>query len=55
MLAEEATNYFAPARERRAELEANLDRVHQILGDGAAKARAKAAEVLNRAKQACGV
>jgi len=55
MLIEEATNFFAPARERRAELEADPDRVKQILGDGAAAARAKAAEVLNRAKQACGV
>jgi len=55
MLIEEATNFFAPARERRAELEADPDRVKQILGDGAATARAKAAEVLNRAKQACGV
>lgn len=54
-LAEAAETYFAPARERRAELESNLDRVHQILGDGAAKARMKAAEVLARAKSACGV
>ncbi|MFT5302100.1 MAG: tryptophanyl-tRNA synthetase [Mariniblastus sp.] len=54
-LAEAAEAYFAPARERRAELESNLDRVHQILGDGASKARKKAAEVLARAKKACGV
>ena len=54
-LAEAAEAYFAPARERRAELEANLDQVHQILGDGAAKARVKAKEVLARAKKACGV
>lgn len=54
-LAEAAENYFAPARERRAELVADLDRVHQILGDGAAVARKKAAEVLARAKKACGV
>ena len=52
---EEAEAYFAPARERRLELESDLDRVHQILGDGAAAARAKAGEVLARAKKACGV
>jgi tryptophanyl-tRNA synthetase len=54
-IAEAAENYFAPARERRAELEANIDRVHQVLGDGAAVARKKAAEVLARAKKACGI
>ena len=32
-----------------------MDRVQQILGDGAAKARVKAGEVLARAKKACGV
>jgi len=46
---------FAEARKRRAELEANLDYVHQVLREGAAKARAKAAEVLQRARQASGV
>ena len=54
-LAEAAEAYFAPAREKRAELEANLDQVHQILGDGAATARANAQVVLDRAKEACGV
>ncbi len=54
-LAEAADSYFAAARERRAELESNLDQVKQILGDGAATARKKAAEVLARAKAACGV
>ena len=54
-IAEAAENYFAPARERRAELAADLDRVHQVLGDGAAIARKKAAEVLARAKKACGL
>jgi tryptophanyl-tRNA synthetase len=47
--------YFAPARARRAELEANPDYVRQVLADGAAKARARAAEVLSRAKRACGL
>jgi tryptophanyl-tRNA synthetase len=54
-LADAAERYFAPARERRAELAANPDRVRQILGDGAARARRKAAEVLARAQRACGV
>ena len=54
-IATAAENYFEPARQRRAELESDLDRVHQILGDGAAVARKKAAEVLRRAKKACGV
>ena len=34
--------YFAAARAKRAELAANLDHVHKVLADGAAKARAKA-------------
>ena len=54
-LADAAENYFDEARSRRAELEANPDKVKEILGDGAAKARKKAAEVLLRARQACGV
>lgn len=54
-IASAAENYFEPARQRRSELESDMDRVHQILGDGAAVARKKASEVLTRAKQACGV
>ncbi|MDG1809651.1 MAG: tryptophan--tRNA ligase, partial [Pirellulaceae bacterium] len=45
-LAEAAAAYFAEAHERRAELEAKPERVHEILGDGAAVARKKAGEVL---------
>ncbi len=48
-------NYFADARQKRAELLANLDYVHQVLRDGAAKARAKAQEVLRRARKAGGL
>src|SRR5215472_7875768 len=48
-------NYFAAARAKRAELSANLDYVHKILSDSAAKAKAKAREVLNRAKKASGL
>ena len=54
-LAEAAADHFADARRRRAELEAQPDRVRQILADGAARARKKAAQVLLRAQQACGV
>jgi len=54
-LADVAEDYFAEARDRRRELESKPDRVRQVLGDGAAKARKKAAEVLLRAQQACGV
>lgn len=48
-------NYFSAARARRTELAANLDYVHQVLRDGAARAKAVARPVLDRAKQACGL
>ncbi len=54
-LADLAADYFAAARGRRKELESKPDQIRQILGDGAAKARKKAAEVLLRAQLACGV
>lgn len=54
-LFEAAMEYFAEARARRAELEAHPDRVEDILRSGAATARAKAAEVLDRARTACGL
>lgn len=54
-LADLAVEYFAGPRERRKELEAHPEQVRQILGDGAARARKKAAEVLLRAQRACGV
>src|SRR5881396_159840 len=47
--------YFAPARARRAELAANLEYVNRVLQDGAAKARALAQTVLQRAKVASGL
>jgi tryptophanyl-tRNA synthetase len=55
MLFEHYWNFFAPARARRAELAANLDYVHQVLRDGAARARETAGDVLGRARQACGL
>ncbi|MCE5303812.1 MAG: tryptophan--tRNA ligase [Planctomycetaceae bacterium] len=54
-LADASVDYFAEARARRVEFAAHEDRVREILGDGAAVARKKAAEVLRRAQQACGV
>lgn len=54
-LAEQAENYFSEARQRRSEFEAEPEKVRAILAEGAAKARRKAAEVLARAKNACGV
>jgi tryptophanyl-tRNA synthetase len=54
-LADLAEGFFTPARQRRRELEAHPARVRAILGDGAARARKKAAEVLLRAQGACGV
>ncbi len=48
-------NHFAAARARRAELAANLDYVHQVLGEGAARAQALARSVLDRAKAASGL
>lgn len=54
-LYEKAIEYFAEARARREQLERNLGQVEEILQAGAAKARAKAREVLNRAREACGL
>lgn len=54
-IAEAAENFFAEPRERRAKLESNPQQVEQVLADGAAAARKKAADVLSRAKNACGV
>ena len=46
---------FSAARVKRAELAANLDYVTEILSKGAERARGVAAEVLQRAKRACGL
>jgi tryptophanyl-tRNA synthetase len=54
-LAELAAEFFAEARQRRDELKARPETIREILGDGAAVARRKAAEVLLRAQEACGV
>jgi tryptophanyl-tRNA synthetase len=54
-LADAAERFFAEPRARRADLAAKPARVCEILGDGASRARKKAGEVLERAKQACGL
>lgn len=52
---EKAMDYFAAARQRRTELEAQPEEVEEILKAGAKTARIKAREVLNRARIACGL
>ncbi|MHB1034943.1 MAG: tryptophan--tRNA ligase [Pirellulales bacterium] len=54
-LADQADRFFAEPRARRLELAAHPEQVHEILADGASRARKKAGEVLDRAKRACGV
>jgi tryptophanyl-tRNA synthetase len=54
-LAEMSADYFGAARQRREELVAHPERVREILNDGAATARKKAADVLLRAEKACGL
>lgn len=48
-------NHFASMRAKRAELAANMDHVHQVLKDGAERAKAVAQTVLRRAKAAAGL
>jgi tryptophanyl-tRNA synthetase len=54
-LYEAAMEYFAPARERREQLVANIDQVEDILQAGATRAREKGREVLDRVRSACGL
>jgi tryptophanyl-tRNA synthetase len=54
-LADAAEKFFAEPRARRDELAREPDRVRQVLGDGAARARKKAADVLQRAQRASGI
>ncbi|MFM7864262.1 MAG: tryptophan--tRNA ligase, partial [Planctomycetaceae bacterium] len=50
-----AMEMFGPAFERRAALEANPDQLEDILRQGAAKARARAQDVLARVRAASGL
>lgn len=54
-LYDKALEYFGAARELRQKLEADPAYVEDILQSAARKARAKAQEVLNRARAACGL
>ena len=54
-LADVSDAYLKPARKRRSELESNPVLVKEILCKGAAKARARASDVLLRAERACGI
>ena len=54
-LAKAIIEYFAPMRERRAELEAQPGLVWEILADGAARARTFARETIAAARQAVGL
>lgn len=54
-LAELVNETFAPYRERREELSADMDYVEQVLQDGAARARALAKPVLAEARKASGL
>ncbi|MEL6110918.1 MAG: tryptophan--tRNA ligase, partial [Planctomycetota bacterium] len=54
-VAEASEQHFAEARERRADLEQNLDHVRDVLKAGAERAREVAAEVLLRTQKACGL
>src|SRR3989441_10953963 len=48
-------SFFAPMRQKRADLVANIDYVHQVLREAAGRARNEAGRVLGRAKQAGGL
>jgi tryptophanyl-tRNA synthetase len=54
-LADAAEKFFAEPRARRQELVAKPGWVREVLGDGAQKARRKAADVLRRAQDASGI
>ena len=54
-LAELMIDYFKPFRQKRVELENNIDYVKKILADGAGRARAVAAGTLEKARWAVGL
>jgi tryptophanyl-tRNA synthetase len=55
LFAKNLADYFAPLRERRAALEADPDRVWDVLSDGARRASTIAAEVIAEVKDAVGL
>jgi tryptophanyl-tRNA synthetase len=54
-LLEKINDHFAPMREKRAELENNMDFVEEVLRKGAEKARAEAQKTLQAARTAIGL
>ncbi|HEC02383.1 MAG TPA: tryptophan--tRNA ligase [Phycisphaerales bacterium] len=54
-LAELVIEYFKPFRQKRTELEDNIDYVKKVLADGAERARAVAGPTLEKARQAVGL
>ena len=54
-LAELLIEYFKPFRQKRAELENDIDYVKKVLADGAERARAVAAKTLAEARKAVGL
>jgi len=54
-LAELLLEYFRPFRQKRAELEENIDYVKKVLADGAGRARAVARQTLAEAREAVGL
>ena len=54
-LAELMIDYFKPYRQKRAELENNIDYAKEILADGAKRAKAVAAKTLAQARKAVGL
>jgi len=55
MLLEKILEYFGPAREKRIELESNLDYVKEVINEGNKKAQAQAESVMQRVREACGL
>lgn len=54
-LAELLIDYFKPYRQKRTELEGNIDYVKKVLADGAERAKAVAAKTLAQARKAVGL
>ena len=54
-LAELVIEYFKPFREKRAELENNVDHVKQVLDEGAQRARPIARQTLEKVRKAVGL
>lgn len=54
-LAELLIDYFKPFRQKRTELQSNIDSVRKVLADGAERARDVAANILAQARKAVGL